>query len=116
MPCLQVCTNVSIQGDKVALAKTLSDIVAEATKKPKDYVQVIIRDGVVMTFGGTDAATAFADLRCIGSISRGENKATSRRITDALVAAIEGLAPERVYISFQSAAGENWGYDGSTFG
>jgi phenylpyruvate tautomerase len=82
----------------------LSKIIARATSKPEDYVQVILQDGVAMLFAGSAEKTAFVDLHSIGSISRQKNKGTSADVTKYLSDNF-GIPANRIYITFHNAEG-----------
>jgi phenylpyruvate tautomerase len=116
MPCLELLTNASLTPDqKKAAVVALSKIVATATSKPEGYVQVIIQDNVAIIMSKSTDNSAFLDLRSIGSISGRQNKATSAALTKYLTDNL-GIPFGRIYINFQNAQGENWGYNGDTFG
>jgi phenylpyruvate tautomerase PptA (4-oxalocrotonate tautomerase family) len=116
MPCLQVSTNVALTpAQRQEAATALSSIVGSATGKPEGYVQVVVEDSVAIYFGGSADPAVFLDLRSIGSISRSQNKGTSAAITK-FWSDKYGVSASRIYTSFQDSKGENWGYDGDTFG
>jgi len=114
MPCLQITTSFPVD-NAAAVVAALSKIVATQTSKPEGYVQVILIANATISFGGEPGNSVFMDLRSIGSISRAQNKKTSAALTEYFVKNFK-VPAGRVYISFANAAGENWGYDGSTFG
>jgi phenylpyruvate tautomerase len=115
MPCLQVVTNLTLTAaQKQETVAALSKLVAQATGKPESYVQVVLRDGAAVLFGGAPGNSVFLDLQSIGSISRAQNKKTSASLTKYFEQF--GVSGDRIYISFQNAAGENWGFSGGTFG
>jgi phenylpyruvate tautomerase PptA (4-oxalocrotonate tautomerase family) len=116
MPCLQISTNLTLSpAQKQETVTALSNLVAELTGKPESYVQVILADGRTVLFGGRPGNSVFLDLRSIGAISRSQNKTTSAALTKYFTDNL-GVPSDRVYISFANAAGENWGYEGDTFG
>ena len=116
MPCLQVRVNITLTPEqKVATVKALSKMVAQLTGKPEAYVMVIVQDEVSMSFGGSTDPCAFMDLRSIGCIDRKSNKKYSASLCKYFVDTYN-IPSGRIYISFQNAPGENWGFDGDTFG
>jgi phenylpyruvate tautomerase PptA (4-oxalocrotonate tautomerase family) len=116
MPCLQVLVNISLTpAQKQDATAALSKLVAQLTGKPEGYVQVLITDGVAILFAGSPGNSAFLDFRSIGAISNRQNKATSAALTKYLTDNL-AIPGNRIYISFTNAAGENWGYNGGTFG
>lgn len=116
MPCLQVRVNIKLtEQQKKEATLALSKIVASGTGKPEGYVMVIVQDDVAMSFGGTNDPCVFMDLRSIGCIDRKSNKKYSAALSKYW-SDTHKIPADRCYISFQNAPGENWGYDGDTFG
>lgn len=117
MPCLQVKVNFALDAAaKANAAAQFSKLVARLTGKPEAYVMVVVEDGAAISMGGDAAGNAcFMDLRSIGAISRSANKTYSAALCK-LASEVLSVESERVYINFQSYAGENWGFDGTTFG
>jgi phenylpyruvate tautomerase PptA (4-oxalocrotonate tautomerase family) len=116
MPCLQARTNLTLTADqKNAAVLALSKIVSQQTGKPEGYVLVLLEDGVTVSFGGSTEPSVFLDLRSIGCISGPQNKKSSAALTKYFVDTFK-VPSDRIYISFQNFSGENWGYNGGTFG
>ena len=117
MPCIQVKVNFALTAQqKTDVVSQLSKLVAKLTCKPEFYVMVVLDDNSTISFGGDCTSKAcFADLRSIGAINRSANKTYSSNICKLLNEKL-GIETSRIYLNFQSYAGENWGHDGTTFG
>ncbi|KAK9289537.1 hypothetical protein L1049_007693 [Liquidambar formosana] len=70
MPCLDISTNVSLDGVNV------DPIFSEATKavaaiigKPESYVMVLLKGSVAISFGGNKEPAAFAEIVSMGGIN-----------------------------------------------
>ena len=112
MPDIRIQTNQKA-GDAAALLKRLSAAGAAAIGKPESYVQTALEDGRIMTFGGSDAPTAFIECKSIGlteSQTAGISAALCAFCGDEL-----GISEDRVYIEFAGAVGKMWGWRGGTF-
>ena len=115
MPCLQIRVSIQLtDAQKDEAIKELSKMTASMIGKPEDYVMVILQDNVPMSMAGSRDPCCFMDLRSIGRIGKSENKKYSQQLT-GWWSQHHKISPQRVYISFSNAAGENWGYGGDTF-
>ncbi len=112
MPYLKIQTNQDV-ADKSGVLKKLSALAAEALGKPESYIQTAFDARTEMTFGGTDAPTAFVICKSLG-------------LTDARTGALSGaicafceselsIPKDRVYIEFAGPPGSMWGWKGRTF-
>lgn len=114
MPTLILHTNLHVQEDKrSALLARLSGFTAEASRKPEQWVMVLLDDGREMSFAGTQAPCAFVEFKSINLAD-----AAIPRICAELSALLQtelGLDPARVYIEFTAAQPQQWGWNGSTF-
>ena len=106
MPLCQVLTNVPAPEPSAgqALLGELSRLLAARFGKPD----------LAMTFGGTDAPTAFVAVKNIGTMKPADTEALSAAIC-GLVGKALGVSPERIYIEFGNAVGHLWGWNGGTF-
>lgn len=111
MPYLNIKTNQTV-ADPAELAKVASKAVAQASGKPESYVMVAVESDITMTFGGSDAPTAFLDYRSLGL--PGDRKALSTALCTLIEQQI-GVSGSRTYISMTDAERQNWGWDHSTF-
>ena len=113
MPYLKIQTNQAISAGTTALLRKASQLVAKELGKPEQYVMVALAPPVPMLFAGTDAPTAYLELKSIGLPG-----AATGHLSQALCALIEdelGISKERVYIEFADAPRAMWGWNGATF-
>ena len=115
MPLLHLSTSAEIAPDKrLGLSQALSRTVAKVIGKPEQYVMVIVAQAQ-MLMSGSDAPSAFVDLRSIGGLGPKTNRELAQKISGLLGETL-ALPPDRVYLNFTDFAAAYWGYDGSTFG
>jgi phenylpyruvate tautomerase len=116
MPLCQVLTNVSAPPPErsQALLGELSRLLASRFNKPERWVMTSLQPAQTMTFGGTDAPTAFVAVKNIGTMKPADTEALSSAICGLLAASL-GVSPERVYIEFVDAVDHRWGWNGGTF-
>ncbi|PON42480.1 Macrophage migration inhibitory factor [Parasponia andersonii] len=81
MPCLYISTNVNLDGEDT------NPIFSEATKavstiigKPEDFVMVILKGSVAISFGGNKDRAAYAEVVSMGGI----NSAVKKELISAL--------------------------------
>jgi phenylpyruvate tautomerase len=114
MPYLKIQTNQTVNpGEAEALISKASKLVATELGKPEKYVMVALSNPVPMVFAGTDAPTAYLELKSIGLPS-----SRTGDLSQALCALIENelaISQKRVYIEFADAPRTMWGWNGSTF-
>src|SRR6266436_1752748 len=106
MPLCQVLTNVPPPAPAAgkALLGDLSRLLAARFGKPERWVMTALQPGLAMTFGGTDAPTAFVTVRNIGTMQPADTLALSEGIC-GLVGSSHGVSAERIYIVFGDAVG-----------
>ena len=114
MPYLKIQTNQNIEpSNEQSLLQEASALVASELGKPENYVMVNIEPPRPMLFAGTDAPTAYMELKSIG-LAESQTKSLSavlcRLITNKL-----GIPTERIYIEFANAPRSMWGWNNSTF-
>ena len=115
MPLIRMETSAEMTDEeKGQIVSELSRIAADAIGKPEAYVMALISPAV-MTMAGTSGPAAFLDVRSIGGLNQGVNREISKRVATLLGDRLS-IPADRVYISFNSVAGVDWGYNGSTFG
>jgi phenylpyruvate tautomerase len=114
MPYLKIQTNQTVTSDQAqTLISKASELVASELGKPEKYVMVALSPPVPMVFAGTDAPTAYLELKSIGLPS-----SRTGDLSQALCALIENdlaISKDRVYIEFADAPRDMWGWNGSTF-
>jgi hypothetical protein len=116
MPLCQVLTNVPapVPAKGSALLGDLSRLLAARFGKPERWVMTTLQPGLSMTFGGTDAPTAFVAVKNIGTMKAEETEALSGAICSLIETAL-GVSPERIYIEFVDAVDHLWGWNRGTF-
>ena len=112
MPYIRIQTNQTTD-DRGALLKKLSAEAAGFIGKPESYIQTALEDGREMTFGGSDAPTAFIECKSIG-LSPSQTAEISAALCTFCASELS-IPPERVYIEFIGAVGNMWGWKGGTF-
>lgn len=91
MPCLDISTNVNLDGvDKDSLFSEITRVVAEITGKPESYVMVLLKGSVDISFGGNKEAAAFAEIVAMGGIDR--------EIKRKIIAAVGDVLQDRLGI------------------
>ena len=115
MPLLKLETTVVLTDDKrQALLASLSQILAETTGKPEQYVMVTASQ-VAMQMAGKPGDAAFADVRGIGGLSGDVNRRLSQKLCRLLNESL-GVPQNRIYLNFTELEASNWGWQGNTFG
>jgi len=116
MPLCQVLTNVPAPTPAAgqALLCELSRLLAARFGKPERWVMTSLQPAQTMTFGGTDAPTAFVAVKNIGTMAPADTEALSSAICGLLGQAL-GVSTERIYIEFVDAVDHLWGWNGGTF-
>ena len=117
MPLIQLDTSFvfSDQNKKQALAKMLSQIAAEGTGKPEQYVMACIQDNVAIAMSGAPGPAALVTVKAIGGLSKSVNNALAAKISQLLQKELS-IPPNRVYVTFEELQPTNWAWDGKTFG
>ena len=115
MPTVKVSTSKRMSApQKEALCLELSSAVAGILGKPETYVQVLVSDDAVISFGGNfNAPSAFVAVLSIGDFAEGATGKLSAAM--GAIFAGYGIPAGRLYINFCSRKGVNWGWNGSTF-
>jgi len=96
------------------LLEELSSAVAETIGKPEKYVMVVAESADLL-MSGEQGDAAYAEVRSIGGLDRGVNHELTMKLC-ALLHDHLGIAPDRIYVTFQSVAADHWGWNKSTFG
>jgi len=113
MPYLKIQTNQTVTQEQAqALISKASNLVASELGKPENYVMVALAPPVPMLFAGSDAPTAYLELKSIGlpeSRTAELSKALCNLMSDL------NISPNRVYIEFADAPRAMWGWDSRTF-
>uniref|UniRef100_A0A0D3HQH1 Uncharacterized protein n=1 Tax=Oryza barthii TaxID=65489 RepID=A0A0D3HQH1_9ORYZ len=100
MPCLNVSTNVNLDGvDTSAVLADASKTVATIIGKPEAYVMVVLKGSVPMAFGGTQEPAAYGELVSIGGLNPDVNKKLSAGIASILESKLS-IPKGRFYLKF----------------
>lgn len=114
MPYLKIQTNLPLtEAAEAKLMKSASALVATELGKPETYVMIALEPDIPMLFAGTDAPTAFLELKGIG-LPTNKTKALSQ----ALCRFIEqhlGVPGDRVYLNFADVSPALWGWNSDVF-
>ncbi|XP_057523799.1 uncharacterized protein LOC130803626 isoform X1 [Amaranthus tricolor] len=85
MPCLNISTNVSLEGvDTSSILSEATSSIAKLIGKPESYVMVVLKGSVPMAFGGTEQPAAYGELVSIGGLNPDTNKKLSAAIASIL--------------------------------
>ncbi len=117
MPLIQLDTSFSFsdQNRKQAIAKMLSQIAAEGTGKPEQYVMACIHDNAAMTMSGAAGPCALVTVKAIGGLSKPVNQTLAGKISQLLQKELN-IPQNRVYLTFEELAPTHWAWEGKTFG
>ncbi|KAJ1273711.1 hypothetical protein BS78_05G005800 [Paspalum vaginatum] len=115
MPCLNVSTNVNLEGvDTSVILAEASKSVASIIGKPEAYVMVVLKGSVPMAFGGTQEPAAYGELVSIGGLNPDVNKKLSAGIAAILESKLS-VSKSRFYLKFHDSKRSDFGWNGSTF-
>jgi len=113
MPFLKLETNVALEQEQAkTLVHGLSVLAADMLGKPESAVLAVVEPDKIMSFGGTDAPTAFVTLKSVGFP---EDKAGWFSAT--ICAFLEdslSIPPDRVYIAFNDIRRSMIGWNSDT--
>ena len=114
MPTLIIKTNAPLADDQAgALLRAASTTVSQVLGKSEAYVMAIHEHNARMLFGGSDAPTAYLELKSIGFPR--ERAAEVSATLCALITRHLGIPAARIYIEFADADRKLWGWNGRTF-
>jgi phenylpyruvate tautomerase len=116
MPLIQLDTSYVFpdQNRKQAIAKILSQIAAEGSGKPEQYVMACIHDGVAMTMSGAPGPCALVTVKAIGGLNKSVNQALAAKASQILQKEL-GIPQNRIYLIFEELAPSHWAWEGKTF-
>ncbi|KAG5233093.1 macrophage migration inhibitory factor [Salix suchowensis] len=103
MPCLNISTNVNLDGvNTSSILSEASSQVAKILKKPEFYVMIVLKGSVPISFGGTEEPAAYGELVSIGGLSNDVNKKLSSAISTILLSKLSVLK-SRFFLKFYDA-------------
>jgi phenylpyruvate tautomerase len=117
MPLIQLDTSYSFsdQNKKQVISKTLSQIAAEGTGKPEQYVMACVHDNVAMTMSGAAGPCALVTVKGVGGLTKSVNQAIAGKVSQLLQKELS-IPPNRIYATFEELAPTHWAWEGKTFG
>ncbi|KAF5932165.1 hypothetical protein HYC85_028336 [Camellia sinensis] len=110
MPCLNLPTNVNLEGiDISSILKEATSAVADLIGKPDCSCDVPI------AIGGIEDPAANGEVVSIGGLNPDVNKKLSAAITTILEAKLSKLSvpPTRFFLKFYDTLGSNFGWNGT---
>jgi phenylpyruvate tautomerase PptA (4-oxalocrotonate tautomerase family) len=114
MPLIQVTSNLSLsEAEKNNALRTLSQAVSELLEKPEKVVMTSWTTAK-MTMAGTDAPTAFVELRAL-RLPEDSTERLSKELCERLSLTAD-IRADRIFLNFMDIAPSHWGFDGKTFG
>nr|KJB17126.1 hypothetical protein B456_002G266600 [Gossypium raimondii] len=100
MPCLNLSTNVNLDGvDTSAILSEATSSVAKLIGKPEAYVMIVLKGSVPMSFGGTEQPAAYGELVSIGGLNPDVNKKLSAAIAAILETKLQ-VPKSRFFLKF----------------
>jgi phenylpyruvate tautomerase len=117
MPLIQLDTSCTFpdQSRKHAIATMLSQIAAEATGKPEQYVMVSIHDNLAMMISSAAGPCALVTVKAIGGLNKSVTQTLVAKVSQLLQKELS-IPQTRVYLTFEELAPTHWAWDGKTFG
>lgn len=111
MPSVKLETSSVLTGDQEKLlALRLSALCAEKFKKPESVVQVRVRSGLTMSFGGAVAEdSALVEFALIGKIAEEVKTALPGEVAELL--APFGVDAKRLFLRYVETDASAWGWN-----
>ena len=112
MPLIEINTSTKCIVENDSLQKEVSELIANLTGKPENYVMTMIKSNTEMTFAGSNEPCCFIKLKSIGSL---KPSSMTKSICN-IIASKTNITANRIYIEFIDVKASNWGFNNSTFG
>nr|8AP3_A Chain A, MIF homologue [Arabidopsis thaliana]8AP3_B Chain B, MIF homologue [Arabidopsis thaliana]8AP3_C Chain C, MIF homologue [Arabidopsis thaliana] len=113
-PCLNLSTNVNLDGvDTSSILSEASSTVAKIIGKPENYVMIVLKGSVPMSFGGTEDPAAYGELVSIGGLNADVNKKLSAAVSAILETKLS-VPKSRFFLKFYDTKGSFFGWNGAT--
>ena len=116
MPTFILHTNLS-DSDLVPqedLHQEIRKIISKSIGKSEDFVLTLLQSNVKMQFGKKDGASAYCEVKNVGTLSPDITNQITNSLTETLSLNLK-ISPDRIYIEFQESARHLWGWNGKTF-
>lgn len=98
----------------VACGMSVTAVLISCDRDCREYVMILLKGGVPMSFGGSEEPAAYGELVSIGGLGQGVNGKLSAAIADILESKLS-VDKSRFYIKFYDVEGSYFGFRGSTF-
>ncbi|KAI7986716.1 hypothetical protein LOK49_LG14G01856 [Camellia lanceoleosa] len=113
MPCLNLSTNVNLEGiDMSSILKEATFAVVDLIGKPEAHVRVMLKSSVPIALGGIEDPVAYGEVVSIGGLNLDVNKKLSAAISTILEAKLS-VPPIRFFLKFYDTLGSNFGWNGT---
>ncbi|KAK9193608.1 hypothetical protein WN944_004305 [Citrus x changshan-huyou] len=110
MPCLNISTNVKLDGvDTSSILSEATSTVANIVGKPEAYVMIVLKGSVPMSFGGTEDPAAYGELVSIGGLNPDVNKKLSAAISAILEKKLS-VPKSRFFIKFYDTKASHFNF------
>ncbi len=114
MPLVSITTNSpEFDANQASLLAALSQATAAMLGKSERFVMVKAEYCPAMSFGGTDAALAYVELKSIG-LPEEKTRELSAELCRVIANRLN-VFPDRIYIEFTDAPRHLWGWNSGTF-
>lgn len=116
MPLLSIETNYPFDPEndlRSLLIAEASLLCTTMLGKPESYVMVTLRPTPHMSFGGSQAPSAYMELKSLG-LAEDQTSHYSEQLC-SLITRHLGIPADRVYIEFTSGPRHLWGWNNGTF-
>lgn len=115
MPQITLTTNLEKSTEEgAAIRRKLSKSLSLWLGKPESYCMVITHFGVGMTFDGSEAPAASADISSLG-LPEEDLPELTQSVCSFLHTHLR-IDPSRAYVRFTVPPRTHWGWNGKTFG
>ncbi|KAL8206054.1 hypothetical protein R6Q57_009605 [Mikania cordata] len=100
MPCLNLSTNVNLDGvDTSSILSEATSTVAKLIGKPEAYVMIVLKGSIPIAFGGTEQPAAYGELVSIGGLNADVNKKLSAAVAAILETKLS-IPKSRFFLKF----------------
>ena len=110
MPSLKFETSVTLsQAQEQAISLEISTLAAQLLNKPLAVIQVRVKSGVTIAFGGEIAQdSAFLGIALIGEINPDVKKELPAKFAELF--AKYGINPKHIFLNYQETTPSAWGW------
>ncbi|KAI7986717.1 hypothetical protein LOK49_LG14G01855 [Camellia lanceoleosa] len=113
MPCLNLSTNVNLEGiDISSILKEATSTIADLVEKTEAHVMVMLKGTVPIAIAGIEDPATYGEVVSIGGLNPDVNKKLSAAISTILEAKLS-VPPTRFFLKFYDTPGSNFGWKGT---